>query len=171
MTSPTTSDDGPPAPDCSQPVYLSGLDLHGRRVLVVGAGRVASRRIPRLLEAGALVEVVAPQASEHVEALARQGRLAWHQRCATAQDIDGAWYVMVATADPEANEAISAAAQRARIFCVRADLASRGTAWTPATTRIGDFTVGVVGNRDPHGSMELRRRIVEALAETPPDAD
>lgn len=169
MTVPTANGDESSTHGGEQPVYLSGLDLHGRRVLVVGGGRVASRRIPRLLEAGALVEVVAPNASELVAALAGQGRLVWHRRPATAQDVDGAWYVMVATADPEVNEMVSAAAQQARVFCVRADLASRGTAWTPATTRIGEFTVGVVGNRDPRGSMELRRRIVEVLATAPPD--
>src|SRR5690606_33147273 len=40
--------------------YLVGLDLRGRRVVVVGAGSVAQRRLPRLLRAGADVDGRAP---------------------------------------------------------------------------------------------------------------
>ena len=36
--------------------YFAGLDLTGRRVVVVGAGSVAQRRVPRLIGAGARVE-------------------------------------------------------------------------------------------------------------------
>ena len=46
--------------------YALFLDLTGRRVLVVGAGTVATRRVARLLEAGARVEVVAPSASAEI---------------------------------------------------------------------------------------------------------
>ena len=48
-------------------------------------------------------------------------------------DLDGAWYVIAATDDPEVNAAIVAGAERRHIFCVRADVASEGTAVTPAS--------------------------------------
>ncbi|HBX79863.1 MAG TPA: uroporphyrinogen-III C-methyltransferase, partial [Propionibacteriaceae bacterium] len=41
-------------------VYLSGLVLKDRDVLVVGGGQVAERRVPRLLAAGAMVRLVSP---------------------------------------------------------------------------------------------------------------
>ena len=49
------------ADGAGSPAYLVGLLLAGRRVVVVGAGRVAARRVPRLVEAGAVVEVIAPR--------------------------------------------------------------------------------------------------------------
>ena len=55
--------DGTSFRSAEAPAYLSGLDLAGRRVLVAGAGRVATRRIAGLLAAGADVLAVAPTAS------------------------------------------------------------------------------------------------------------
>ncbi|HEY0639761.1 MAG TPA: bifunctional precorrin-2 dehydrogenase/sirohydrochlorin ferrochelatase, partial [Pseudonocardiaceae bacterium] len=114
--------------------YLSGLDLGGRRVLVVGAGTVAQRRLPRLLAAGADVLVVAPWATPAVEGMAAAGELRWERRPYRAGDLDGAWYALACTDSPEVNAAVAADAERDRVFCVRADRGSAGTAVTPATT-------------------------------------
>ena len=46
--------------------YLAGLQLAGRRVVVVGAGSVAQRRLPRLVGAGADVLLIAPAATPAV---------------------------------------------------------------------------------------------------------
>ena len=138
------------------PVYLSGLRLQGRPVLVVGAGRVAERRIVRLLEAGAQVRVVAPNAGIRVAKMAAKGLVTWQQRAFAEADVDGAWYVQALTNNPQA-----AAAQR--IFCVRSDRADQGTAFTPATEQAGGLTVSVVGDRSPRRSARLRDHLLEAL--------
>jgi uroporphyrin-III C-methyltransferase/precorrin-2 dehydrogenase/sirohydrochlorin ferrochelatase len=78
-------------------------------------------------------------------------------------DLDGAWYVVAATDDRAANDQVSAAAESRRIFCVRSDDGTRGTAWTPATGKHGSVTVGVLGNREPMKSAALRDDIVTAL--------
>lgn len=148
-----------PAP----PFYLSGLDLRGRRVLVAGAGAVAARRLPALLRAGALVEVVAPEAEPVITELARSGGLVWHQRPAAPSDIAGAWYVMAATNSPATNRELARCCEEQRIFCVRCDDATGGTARTPAAMERDDFWVAVLGHRDPHGSKGLRQRIARAL--------
>lgn len=155
----------PVEPPEGSPVYLSGLDLRGRRVLVVGGGTIATRRLPRLLDAGALVEVVAPRASQEVQELAAAGRLVWHQREARADDVTGAWYVVAAADDHGANALVGERALAEHVFCVRADRAFEGTAWTPTVESAGRYTVGVLGNRDPRASVALRRRLVEVLRE------
>ncbi|MGH3682640.1 MAG: NAD(P)-dependent oxidoreductase, partial [Natronosporangium sp.] len=43
-----------------EPLYPLGLRLAGRRVVVVGGGTVATRRVPALLDAGADLQVVSP---------------------------------------------------------------------------------------------------------------
>ncbi len=111
------------------PVYLSGLDLRARRVLVAGAGRVATRRISRLLEVDADVTVVAPEASGRVTAWAAAGALTWERRTVEPADVDGAWYVLAATDSAQANAAVAAAAERAGTFCVRVGDAHRRSAW------------------------------------------
>src|SRR5207248_4522601 len=71
--------------------YLVGLDLTGRRVVVVGAGTVAQRRLPRLVGAGADVLLVAPEATPAVEAMTTAGELRWAVRGHADGDLEGAW--------------------------------------------------------------------------------
>ena len=145
------------------PPYPSGLRLAGRRVLVVGGGHVAQRRIPRLLAAGAVVEVVSPVTTPAVEGLAGAGEVTWHERGFEDADVDGAWYVIAATDDHHVNTRISERCEERRIFCVRADDATQATAWTPAVGRHAGVTVAVLGNREPRRSAAVRDGIVAAL--------
>lgn len=143
--------------------YPVGLRLQGRRVLVLGGGTVAQRRLPALLSAGADVLLVAPSVTPSVEAMVQAGELRWEQRRYREGDLDGAWYALVATDDARANEAASAEAERRRVWCVRSDDAESATAWTPATGRSAGVTVAVLTGRDPRRSAAVRDAVVEGL--------
>ncbi len=145
-------------------LYPLGLKLEGRRVLVVGGGAVATRRVPALLDAGADVVLVSPHLTPALRAHADAGRLAWRERRFEPSDVDGAWLVQVAVDDPDAAAEVSAAAEERRIFCVRADDRHAATAWTPAVTRHGPVTVGVLGGGDPRRAVAVRDAIRDLLA-------
>ncbi|MDN4162091.1 uroporphyrinogen-III C-methyltransferase [Nocardioides abyssi] len=147
------------------PTYPSGLRLAGRRVVVVGGGHVAQRRVPQLIAAGAVVHVVAPQATPAIEGLVGSGEVVWHQRGFEESDLDDTWYCIAATDLPTVNERVSRAAEARRVFCVRADDATRATAWTPATGRHDGVTVAVLSNREPQRSARIRDEVVEQLRE------
>ena len=141
--------------------YLAGLVLTGRKVVVVGGGHVAQRRVSGLLGAGADVTVVSLDVTPALEGM--EGELTLVLREFTETDLDGAWYVVAATDDPAVNARVVAAADARHTFCVRADDALGGTAWTPAVGHHGTVTVGVLGNREPRKSAALRDDIVTAL--------
>ena len=145
------------------PVYLSGLRLQGRRVLVVGAGHVAERRIPQLLEAGARVRVVAPSAGIKVSGLAARGQVELVGRGFRPSDVDDAWYVVAAANDAAVNRQVAEAAEARHIFCVRSDRATGGSAYTPATEQAGGISVAVVGDRNPRRSVKVREELLRAL--------
>ena len=145
------------------PPYLSALRLGGRRVVVVGGGNVAQRRVPTLIAAGADVVVVSPAVTPALEGLDGGGELRWVRRGFEPADLDDAWYVVAATDVPEVNDLVSRAAEERRIFCVRSDDGTKASAWTPAVGRYAGATVGVVGNREPRKSAALRDRIIEGL--------
>jgi uroporphyrin-III C-methyltransferase/precorrin-2 dehydrogenase/sirohydrochlorin ferrochelatase len=149
--------------DSATPLYPAGLRLEGRRVVIVGGGRVAQRRIPFLLATGARVEVISPASTPAVEGYARAGDLLWHERDYRHGDLEGAWYVVVATDRRDVNEVVSAEAEARRVFCVRSDDAEAATAWTPATGRHGPLTVAVLGSRDPKRSAAVRDEILSRL--------
>jgi uroporphyrin-III C-methyltransferase/precorrin-2 dehydrogenase/sirohydrochlorin ferrochelatase len=140
--------------------YLVGLRLNGRKVVVVGGGSVAQRRIPLLLANGADVHVITRAATPAVEAM---DGITLVLRDFQDGDLDGAWYAIAATSDPVVNEAIVAEAERTRIFCVRADIARDGTAVTPASFEYDGLSVGVLAGGEHRRSAAIRSAIHEAL--------
>jgi uroporphyrin-III C-methyltransferase/precorrin-2 dehydrogenase/sirohydrochlorin ferrochelatase len=122
--------------------YLLGLRLRDRRVVVVGGGAVASRRIPALLDAGAQILLVSPQATASLEDLAAAGRIRWAARKYSPGDCAGAWLVCACADSPAVNQAVAAAAEAQQTWCVRADDAQASGAWTPASGQAGDVRIG-----------------------------
>jgi uroporphyrin-III C-methyltransferase/precorrin-2 dehydrogenase/sirohydrochlorin ferrochelatase len=149
----------------TDPLYPLGLRLTGRRVLVVGGGSVATRRVPALLASGAEVVLVSPDLTPALRGLADAGRVRWVKRRFEAADLEGAWLAQVAVNDPAAAAEVSAAAEQRRIFCVRADDRHAATAWTPAVTRHGQVTVAVLGGGHPRRAAAVRDAIGLGLAD------
>ncbi|MDX3656151.1 uroporphyrinogen-III C-methyltransferase [Streptomyces sp. ID05-26A] len=143
--------------------YLAGLDLRGRRVLVVGGGTVAQRRLPRLIASGAVVELVSPSVTPSVQGMVDAGELTWHERLFEAGDVEGAWYVLACTSDVEVNAQISEEALSQRVFCVRADIAVEGTAVTPASGMHDGMLIGVLAGGEHRRSASVRDGLVAAL--------
>ena len=78
-------------------------------------------------------------------------------------DIRGAWYVLAQTNSPKVNARVAAEAEASRTFCVRADDATGGTAWTPTTMNADGVTVGVLGSRDPVRSRGVRDALLASV--------
>jgi uroporphyrin-III C-methyltransferase len=154
-----------PVDPASGGVYPVGLRLLDRRVVVVGGGQVAHRRVAGLLEARADVTVVSPEVTPALEALVEPGSLTWIRRRYEPGDLDGAWYAVAATDDPEVNAAIAEEADRSRIFCARADDRSASSVWTPAVGRHGELVVGVHGGGDPQRAIGVRDAVVAGLTD------
>jgi len=145
------------------PPYLLGLRLAGRRVVVVGGGRVAARRIPALVAAGAEVEVISPSVTPALEDLVAAGKIRWTRRRYADGDCAGAWLVHACTDDPAANAAVAADADHRHIWCVRADDGRASAAWTPASGQVGPITVAVHAGGDPIRAARLRDAVVGRL--------
>ncbi|MEU3947040.1 uroporphyrinogen-III C-methyltransferase [Streptomyces sp. NPDC029526] len=149
------------------PAYPVGLRLAGRRVVVLGGGQVAQRRLPALIAAGADIVLVSPSATPSVEAMAHAGEITWERRRYAEGDLTDAWYALIATSDPDANTRASAEGERHRVWCVRADDADEATAWTPATGHSAGVTVAVLTteakDRDPRHTAAVRDAVVEGL--------
>ena len=140
------------------------LVVRGRRVVVVGAGRIAARKIEPLLDAGAIVEVVAPVAGEEVRAWADGKRLVWHERPFAAPDVDDAWLVITATDDPAVNAAVHTAAEAARVWVNSADDPANCSFTLMSVIRRGDLVVSVgTGGRSPALAAHLRRQLQEEI--------
>jgi uroporphyrin-III C-methyltransferase/precorrin-2 dehydrogenase/sirohydrochlorin ferrochelatase len=145
-------------------LYPLALRLDGRRVLVVGGGAVATRRVPALLEAGADIVLVSPVLTPALQSHVDASRLRWEPRLFAPSDVDGCWLVQVAVDDKLAAAQVSAAAEERRVFCVRADDKEAASAWTPAVTRHGPVTVAVLAGGDPRRAVAVRDAIAAGLS-------
>ncbi|NJC23305.1 uroporphyrin-III C-methyltransferase/precorrin-2 dehydrogenase/sirohydrochlorin ferrochelatase [Arthrobacter pigmenti] len=143
--------------------YPLGLQLRGRKVLVVGGGPVAARRIPALLDDGALVTVVAPYACEDISERAAAGSLQWLQREYVPADLDGAWLVLSHSGTPAVEDRVAADADAARVWCVKGGDHQASRAWVPAVAKVDDVSVAVNTNGDPKRAAALRDGVAAAL--------
>jgi siroheme synthase-like protein len=144
--------------------YPVNLLVRGRRVVVVGGGRIAARKIEPLLEAGAIVEVVAPVVGAEVRAWADAGRLALRERAFEDADLEGAWLALTTTDDPAANAAVHAAGEARRVWVNSADDPANCSFTLMSVIRRGDLVVSVgTGGRSPALAAHLRRRLEEEI--------
>ncbi|OGQ20624.1 MAG: hypothetical protein A2138_05995 [Deltaproteobacteria bacterium RBG_16_71_12] len=124
----------------SFPLFIS---LEGKRVLVIGAGRVAARKIEKLMLFGPRIDVVAPSATDEVEAWARDGKLSLARRAYRAADLDGAELVIVAADDVALQQQVHHACVERKVPVNAVDSPSWCTFTFPALVVEGDATFGI----------------------------
>ncbi len=144
--------------------YPVNLIVDGRRCVVVGAGRIAARKIDGLLAAGADVHVVAPQLGERVRAWRDEGRITTAERPFEPADLDGVWLATAATDDPAANHAVFEAGEARRVWVNAADDPDNCSFTLMSVIRRGDLVVTVgTGGRSPALATWLKEWITAEL--------
>jgi len=138
------------------------MDLEGKRVLVVGGGRVAERKVQSLIDFGARVDVVSHALSPELEALEDEGRIRLAGREFSESQLDGALLVIAATDDEEANRRISDSARKRGIPVNAVDQPEDCTFIVPAVVRRGDLLLAVsTSGRSPALAKRLRKDLEE----------
>jgi precorrin-2 dehydrogenase / sirohydrochlorin ferrochelatase len=144
--------------------YPVNLLVAGRRCVVVGAGRIAARKIESLLAAGAEVQVVAPEVGAEVRAWADEGRLTLAERPFAESDVEGAWLVVTATDSADVNRAVFAAGESRRIFVNAADDPANCSFTLMSVVRRGDIVVSIGTNgRSPALASYLKEHVRDEM--------
>jgi precorrin-2 dehydrogenase/sirohydrochlorin ferrochelatase len=119
------------------------LKLAGRSALVVGAGVVATPKIESLLQAGARVRVVAPEASETVQQWAQDGRIELATKVFEPADLDNVFIAVVGTSSREVNAQAFQEARLRNILCNVVDDPEHCDFYYPAVVRRGKLQVAI----------------------------
>jgi len=148
------------------PLFPVFIKLADRPCLVVGAGEIAEAKIISLLEAGARISVVAPEAKPEIQALAAAKRIVWQKRAYRRSDLDGTFLVIAATSNTAVNNAVFVEAQRLGILCNAVDDPPNCDFYFPAVVRRGDLQIAIsTAGESPAFAQKLRHAFEAAFDE------
>jgi len=143
------------------------LRLDDARIVVVGGGEIAARKLRLLLKAGPQADVVARELNPEVAALASAGRVRHLAEAFEPQQLDGARLVIAATDDQALNRQVAAEARARNIPVNVVDDPEPSTFITPAIIERPPLTVAIsTGGAAPVLARRLRERLEAALPQT-----
>ena len=143
-----------------KPYFPVFVDLSETRVLVVGAGKIAARRVQTLLDFAGGVTVVAPEVCEALEQLAAAGAVTLRRRAFEEADLAGAGMVLAATSDAELNACVAEACRARGIPVNVGSDKALCDFYFPGVARRGSVVVGVTASGTDHAEA---KRITDAV--------
>lgn len=146
--------------------YPAYLDIHNRRCLVVGGGGVGTRKVKTLLDCGARVTIISPQASGQLQKLADNERVRIKKRSYQPGDLAGMFLVIGATDDEKLNRQISRDAEKRGLLCNIADRPEICNFILPSIVHRGDLTISIsTAGRSPAMAKKLRQDLEKQYGE------
>ncbi|GAB6098515.1 bifunctional precorrin-2 dehydrogenase/sirohydrochlorin ferrochelatase [Halanaerocella petrolearia] len=140
--------------------YPINLDLADKEVLVVGGGKVAYRKLKRLVDAETYITLVSPQISNNINKLISKEEIEFLPRKFKRQDIEGKFLIIAATDKKEINQEIGQLAiQKDKLVNV-VDNVELSNFTLPATIEQGDLLLTVAtGGNLPALSRVIRQKL------------
>ncbi len=143
------------------PIFVK---LEGSPCLVVGGGAVALQKVRSLLECGAHVTVVAPDATDEIRDLEQRGNIAWHRRRYVVEDIAGHRLVIAATNDPGVNHTVYGDAVAAGVLANAVDDPPFCDFYFGSVVRRGPLQIGIsTGGESPALAQRLRQQLEQLI--------
>ncbi len=152
----------PPGP--GKVFYPMFVDLEGRRCLVVGGGPVATEKVGKLLEHGAVVRLVTPEMADELAALVASGEVAEHRaRAYRPDDLDGCFLVIAATNLDAINRMVWQDAEALNLLCNVVNVPPLCNFIVPSIVRRGELALAIsTGGASPVVAKHIRRELEEA---------
>ena len=135
------------------------IELEGKKVIIVGGGRIAKRKLNGLLDSGAELTVLSPMADPAIIAWAEEEKIIWKQKCFEPADAEEAFMMVIATDDPAVN---AEARKAAPLHCLvnASTEAEAGNIHFPAHVKRGKLSIAVSTNG---ASPMLAKKIKQEL--------
>jgi len=137
------------------------FDMHNRKVLIIGGGKVALRKAVQLSSAGAAIKVVAPEIIAEFNNMIRAELVL---RPALVDDVSAEFsFVIIASCCQETNSALARRCQELQIFYNRCDSFEDGDFITGSTLVRGEIVCSVVSGGVPEISRQLKESFNELI--------
>lgn len=138
------------------------IELEGRRVLIVGGGKMALDKVRKLTDFGPSITVLAPEIRPEIAAIPG---LALVFRTFSPEDIDDDYaFVIAATDDNAVNREIASRCRELRIPINVVDTQEECSFIFPSLVRRGPLSIGIsTGGASPAAAVRIKREIDRAL--------
>jgi precorrin-2 dehydrogenase / sirohydrochlorin ferrochelatase len=143
--------------------YPVCLDIHGRKCVVVGGGKIAARKVVELLRCGAHIVVVSPAVCDEMKRVLGDG-VSHHEKEFEPRDLDGAFLAIAATDDVSTNELVAETAESERVLVNVVDVPDLCQFTAPAVVRRGLLLLTAsTSGASPGLAGRFRRELDDAL--------
>ncbi len=143
--------------------YPVFLNLTGRRCVIIGGGQIAEGKISKLLESGAKIIVISPDATQGIRGFAERGDIEFQRRRFEAGDLVGAFLVIAATNDRVVNQEIFEEAEKQGVLLNAVDDMPRCSFITPSIVERGPVTIAIsTGGASPALARKLRETLSDS---------
>ncbi len=145
------------------PFYIACLKLTNRRCVVVGGGDIGLEKVEGLLACDGKVTLIAPDAIEPLQELAREGSIEWIQREYQQGDLEATFIAIAATNDTDVNIKVFEDAEKRAMLVNIVDVPPLCNFILPAIVRTGPLAIAI---STAGASPALAKRIKNEIAET-----
>ena len=140
--------------------YPVFLNLTGRRCVIIGGGQIAEGKISKLLDSGAKIIVISPDATQGIRSFTERGQIELDLRKYQQGDLQGAFLVIAATNDRVVNQEIFEEAEKQGILLNAVDDMPRCSFIAPYIVEKGPVTVAIsTGGASPALARKLRENM------------
>ena len=144
------------------PYFPMFIDISKKKIVVIGAGKIARRRIETLTKFASCITVVSPDLNDSVAALEQSGKIAVRRKKYEKSDIEGADIVLAATNDNAVNDAVWADCKALGITVNVCSDVNKDDFFFPGVAVKGGLVIGVTASGSDHS---LARRASERVRE------
>jgi precorrin-2 dehydrogenase / sirohydrochlorin ferrochelatase len=145
--------------------YPIMLQLEGKKVVVVGGGKVAERKVNGLLGTGALVSVISPIVTDELRRLSGKGVIDWKEKLFSPDDMKDSFLIFAATNDRELNQFIRNSAGVHQLVTI-ADDPDESDFHVPAHFHRGKLSIAVsTGGASPTLASTIRAELEQQFDE------
>lgn len=145
------------------------IKMDGRKVMVIGGGSVALRKIRILTDYGADIRIISGEVRDELKMLAEAGRLEWQKENLTENhlpELDEAFLVICASNDETVNVMAADYCQKRHILVDCAKPGENSDCVFPSVVRRGNVVVGIsTSGGVPALTKHLREKIEAVIPE------
>lgn len=139
------------------------VDLAGKKIIVIGGGRIAERRIRTILSFGADIQVIAKECSSEIINMYENGMIKLEKRPYVEGELENAFMVLGITDDSRTNETVWKECKKKNIMVNIASDKNLCDFFFPAIVEEDEVVIGVCGNGTNHSEVKEKADLLRKL--------